>query len=590
MAITKVINDLIDLNATDATKSLKMPTGAAYSGTTEDGMVRNDTDGDSQGSASTMQHFNGTDWKNYENLPNGITANFLVVAGGGGGASYYYGGAGGAGGLRTSHPGGSGGSQSSENSLLLSLSTPYTVTVGVGGASKTTRDQTGQNGFNSSITDGASISIESIGGGGGSMETTDPTPAGGSGGGATGSGSAPAVGGLAVTSPTIQGFDGGDSGVGNGAAGGGGAGTLGGDSASNGVAGNGGSGLEVNIIGGTGNFYAGGGGGAGGNPSNINVGLGGSGIGGDGGTYIVSGTNRTAQGGVISTGSGGGGGSHNGTNTGDSGGGGSGIVILRYPTASVASYQLDTSSDLDTTLKINYPTTNIGYYKFNDNLNDSSGSGPTASYTNAAYTTGRFGKAADLNGTNSVLTIPQSVFTAVNLFSLSFWVKTTETGTGLKGLANTGATASSGKYGWTMYFNLATGYINYYTSNNSVSGGTLIQTQGNKLNDGYWHNVGISYNNNGDAVIYVDGRNVVSGPNTSLFTQLSDDLGFGFYGSSGSEAGFLNSQIDQVRVFSTVLSDANFLSLYNESTVIPSTDGTDSILQFIGGTGTVTFS
>jgi hypothetical protein len=31
-------------------------------------------------------------------------------------------------------------------------------------------------------------------------------------------------------------------------------------------------------------------------------------------------------------------------------------------------------------------------------------------------------------------------------------------------------------------------------------------------------------------------------------------------------------------------------SLYNESTVIPSTDGTDSILQFIGGTGTVTFS
>lgn len=68
MAITKVINDLIDLNATGATKSLKMPSGAAYSGTTQDGMVRNDTDGTSQGSASTMQHFNGTDWKNYENV------------------------------------------------------------------------------------------------------------------------------------------------------------------------------------------------------------------------------------------------------------------------------------------------------------------------------------------------------------------------------------------------------------------------------------------------------------------------------------------------------------------------------------------
>ena len=514
-------------------------------------------------------------------------ADYLVVAGGASGGGYYYSGAGGAGGLRTSYTGspnaGSGGGQTSENSLLLSLSTPYTVTVGVGGASKTTRDATGANGVNSIFS-----TITSTGGGGGGTETTGTLSTGGSGGGATGGGSSGGAGGLAVTSPATQGFAGG-AGVTTGSGAGGGAGSVGGGGAS-GTSGNGGLGLEVNIIGGTGNFYAGGGGGGGGNPSNSNVGLGGSGIGGDGGTYVPSGTSRTAQGGVISTGSGGGGGSHNGTNTGDSGAGGSGIVILRYPTASVASYQLDNSSDLDTTLKINYPTTNIGYYKFNDNLNDSSGSGPTASYTNAAYTTGRFGKAADLNGTNSVLTIPQSVFTAVNLFSLSFWVKTTETGTGLKGLANTGATASSGSYGWTMYFNLATGYINYYTANNSVSGGTLIQTQGNKLNDGYWHNVGISYNNNGDAVIYVDGRNVVSGPNTSLFTQLSDDLGFGFYGSSGSEAGFLNSQIDQVRVFSTVLSDADFLSLYRESTVISSTDGNDSILQFIGGTGTVTFS
>ena len=67
MAITKVINDLIDLNATDATKSLKMPNGAAYSGTAQDGMVRNSSEAQSQGSTNVMQHFNGTDWKNYEN-------------------------------------------------------------------------------------------------------------------------------------------------------------------------------------------------------------------------------------------------------------------------------------------------------------------------------------------------------------------------------------------------------------------------------------------------------------------------------------------------------------------------------------------
>ena len=138
MAITKVINDLIDLNATGATKSLKMPSGAAYSGTTEDGMIRNDTDGTSQGSASTMQHFNGTDWKNYENLanPSPVTVDYLVVAGGGGGGTNNAGG-GGAGGLRTSYGATSGGGSAAETSLSLTSGTPYPVEVGNGGATST---------------------------------------------------------------------------------------------------------------------------------------------------------------------------------------------------------------------------------------------------------------------------------------------------------------------------------------------------------------------------------------------------------------------------------------------------------------------
>ncbi len=68
MATTKIITEVTDLNATSSTNGLKMPTGTAYSGTPTDGMVRNDTTGSSKGSASTMQHYNGTEWKNYENL------------------------------------------------------------------------------------------------------------------------------------------------------------------------------------------------------------------------------------------------------------------------------------------------------------------------------------------------------------------------------------------------------------------------------------------------------------------------------------------------------------------------------------------
>ena len=46
---------------------LKMPTGATFSGTPAEGMMRNDTTQSSESSASTMQHYNGTDWKNFVN-------------------------------------------------------------------------------------------------------------------------------------------------------------------------------------------------------------------------------------------------------------------------------------------------------------------------------------------------------------------------------------------------------------------------------------------------------------------------------------------------------------------------------------------
>ncbi len=49
MATTKIITEVTDLNDASSTSGLKMPSGAAYSGTAAPGMVRNDTDGDSQG-------------------------------------------------------------------------------------------------------------------------------------------------------------------------------------------------------------------------------------------------------------------------------------------------------------------------------------------------------------------------------------------------------------------------------------------------------------------------------------------------------------------------------------------------------------
>jgi len=506
-------------------------------------------------------------------------ADYLVVAGGASGGGYYYSGAGGAGGLRTSYTGspnaGSGGGQTSETILSLSLSTPYNVTIGAGGASRTTRDATGANGVNSIFS-----TITSTGGGGGGTETTGTLSTGGSGGGATGGGSSGGAGGLAVTSPATQGFAGG-GGVQTGSGGGGGAGSVGGGGAS-GASGNGGLGLEVNIIGGTGNFYAGGGGGGGGNPSNSNVGLGGSGIGGNGATYEPSGTSRQATAGVTNTGSGGGGGSHNGTNTGSSGAGGSGTVILRYPTAKVSSYAV--TGTLDTTANTAYPIANKAYYKLNGNANDSSGNGYNGTASNVTYAGGRFGQTGVFNGSNSKIEISglNSFLASSSSKSWSCWVKTTSTGNiGNRAIISDYGNGV-GNYNFDCFLTPVDGKVLLYSS---AGGSSVGMTSLVTINDGVWHHIcAVQDTATTNLKLYIDSNlqgSITIGTGTRLSSLFIGTYGAGYY---------WDGEIDQVRIFSSALSAGNVTSLYNESTVVESTDGTDSILQFIGGSGDITFS
>ena len=315
-----------------STAGLKMPSGAAYSGTAQDGMVRNDTDGDSQGSASTMQHFNGTDWKNYENLPNSITVDFLVVAGGGGGGAALVtnigGGGGGAGGYRNSfNSENSGGGGASENSLNLGTGIAYNIEVGVAGAGSTS-DAFGIAGGNS-IFD----SITSIGGGGGANYDVAGST-GGSGGGSYvlvsgGIGNNPGLGTNTTNGDaTNQGFNGGTVVNGSSSGGGGGAGSVGLNSANTGATqtGNGGNGLESEISGSAVTRAGGGGGGR------YSTEAGGPGTGGTGGGGTGGNQSNGADASPANSGSGGG-----GSADGYSGGSGSsGIIILRTTLSSAA--------------------------------------------------------------------------------------------------------------------------------------------------------------------------------------------------------------------------------------------------------------
>lgn len=249
----------------------------------------------------------------------GFSVDYLVVAGGGGGAS----GGGGGGGVLTA------------NNYVISSGQTLQVTVGSGGAagSGTVAASNGSNSVFGSFT--------AVGGGAGGSVTPILPSAGGSGGG--GGWDQPTIARAAGTSG--QGNAGGLSnraGFGGGG-GGGGAAASGSDgtslSANSGRGGNGGNGISSSISGSTA-YYGGGGGGGINDNSNTVVsnggGTGGLGGGGNGSSmgYFPSNSNFNGTSGAANTGGGGGGTDPESLVAGS---GGSGIVIIRYPGAPVAT-------------------------------------------------------------------------------------------------------------------------------------------------------------------------------------------------------------------------------------------------------------
>jgi len=250
-------------------------------------------------------------------VPAAFQASILVIAGGGAGG-WAQGGDGGAGG------GGGGGYREFSGYNLLS-STNYTVTVGAGGAVTSTSSANGEASIFSGVTaSGGGAGGRVIGGSAGNGA------AGGSGGGGAGRNGTAGSPGTATTItayPTlelysIQGFAGGTSpNPGMGSAGGG-ASAVGG-AAGSGGGGNANSNHRNSSINGTSTSRAGGGGGGG--TGGGGTGSGGSGNGGNSNTNGSAGTANTG---------GGGGGACSNPNDKTGGAGGSGVVILRYLTAS----------------------------------------------------------------------------------------------------------------------------------------------------------------------------------------------------------------------------------------------------------------
>ena len=86
MATTKVSGELVDLNESTSESGLKIPTGTNNNRPVTElaGMIRNNTNETSDGSASCEEYYNGAAWKKLNNIPFPVYFRTVIYTGNGG--------------------------------------------------------------------------------------------------------------------------------------------------------------------------------------------------------------------------------------------------------------------------------------------------------------------------------------------------------------------------------------------------------------------------------------------------------------------------------------------------------------------------
>ena len=497
----------------------------------------------------------------------------------------------------------SGGGAVAESSLTLTEGVAYDVTVGAGGAAVNLTG--GNNGGNSIFS-----TITSLGGGfGGLYDGSAYVVPGNGGSGGGGSLTSSLTRGNGTLNQGYEGGYGDNSGPPYSTGGGGGAASPGQNSPGGNTGGTGGSGLEVNIIGGSGNYYAGGGGGAG-ETTGASGGIGG---GGDG-----SGGSNGGEDGAFNTGGGAGGwrAYSRGFN------GGSGVVILRYPTASVSSFTttgtLNTPSTTNTVADNNYPVTNTAYYQLDGNANGylttndlgtldyPSGTGCVALYelngnangyltttdlstvnypagadcialyelngnandtsntyngsaTNVTYNTGAFDQAAVFNGSSSYIDLGTSLLGSKSAFSVSIWVNFDNLNTQNFIFYN----SESGTGGNLGFYDFGNGNI-YFQPDASTSANRGYISNSGIYTTGEWVHIvmvfdGSETGNSNRLKAYIQGAERTLNYDGTIPSSTGTSTANSWIGGRSSTK--FSGDIDQVRIFNTALTQAQVTTL-----------------------------
>jgi hypothetical protein len=236
---------------------------------------------------------------------------------------------------------------------------------------------------------------------------------------------------------------------------------------------------------------------------------------------------------------------------------------------------------------VNANPNSIAYYKMSDATDQIGNYNGTA--TNVNFNTeGKFGFAGAFNGSSSYINFgdPTSL-RLTGSYSVSVWLKMDSFPNNTQRIINKdNANDLSGGYSlWLNQTNLVWQHMN--------SGSEVNVQTAHGFSTGVWQYISVTFDSStttNNLKLYVNGINVDTG--SASFSSLGEtnNLFFGTYGVTTPLGQYLNGSIDQVRIYDSALSAENVTALYNEHFQTKFTDGTDSILQFTGGSGDITFS
>ena len=253
-----------------------------------------------------------------------------------------------------------------------------------------------------------------------------------------------------------------------------------------------------------------------------------------------------------------------GTGTDSPGGGGAGGLRTSY------------NNSTTTTNTLSFPSgkTAIATYMLDGNATDVSGNnGAESSIT---YNTGQYGGAAVFNGSNSSIQINTfSGFTNYN-FTLSIWIKTTDTSAYITSFRDPIYITfglgiySSGTNGMGIY----DGSNSYFINNTAMQG----------INDGNWHHIVMTHDGT-NLKGYID-KLLIATVSTGTTTQSSGGANANNLGKLTGGSYYYDGLVDQLRLYNSALDSNDITNIYDNEVQANSGGGTaaESSLTLEAGT------